>query len=168
MCPIVPMFTCGFDRSNFSFAIAHYPRYPLFNSFKSLFLERGTGFEPATIALEERDSTVALPPPRTLRGPPLCPTSFDSPALRPTRTWSLRPAPGAADLQPAGLTHPPPRPPNSPGTQTSRPANLPGQRTHALRTPPPAHTALPPAGRSEGTQVKAKNGLVPKDTSPSL
>src|SRR2546422_2410300 len=58
MCPIVPMFTCGFDRSNFSFAIAHYPRYALFNSFKSLFLERGTGFEPATIALEERDSTV--------------------------------------------------------------------------------------------------------------
>src|ERR1700692_1580344 len=26
-------------------------------------LERGTGFEPATIALEERDSTVELPPP---------------------------------------------------------------------------------------------------------
>ena len=24
MCPIVPMFTCGFDRSNFSFAIARY------------------------------------------------------------------------------------------------------------------------------------------------
>ncbi len=26
-------------------------------------VERGTGFEPATIALEERDSTVELPPP---------------------------------------------------------------------------------------------------------
>jgi hypothetical protein len=26
-------------------------------------MERGTGFEPATIALEERDSTVELPPP---------------------------------------------------------------------------------------------------------
>src|SRR3989442_12089420 len=90
MCPIVPMFTCGFDRSNFSFAIAHYPRYALF-SFKSLFLERGTGFEPATIALEERDSTVELPPPRTLRGPPVCSKDFDSAALCPRRTWSLGP-----------------------------------------------------------------------------
>jgi hypothetical protein len=30
-------------------------------------LERGTGFEPATIALEERDSTVELPPPCLLK-----------------------------------------------------------------------------------------------------
>jgi len=57
---------------------------------------------------------------------------------------------------------------NSSGTHISRPANLPGQRTHALRTPPPAHTVPPLAARSEGTRVKAKNGLVPKDTSPSL
>jgi hypothetical protein len=32
-------------------------------SLQAQFLERGTGFEPATIALEERDSTVELPPP---------------------------------------------------------------------------------------------------------
>jgi hypothetical protein len=32
-------------------------------SLRKQSLERGTGFEPATIALEERDSTVELPPP---------------------------------------------------------------------------------------------------------
>src|SRR5438876_6964199 len=101
--------------------------------------------------------------------PPVRPHAKPAP-----RSWwtgedsNLRSPQGAADLQSAGFSHSPTRPANSSGTQTSRPANLPGQRTHALRTPPPAHTALPPAGRSEGTQVKAKNGLVPKDTSPSL
>ena len=29
ICPIVPIFTCGFDRSNFSFAIVHKPLYKL-------------------------------------------------------------------------------------------------------------------------------------------
>src|SRR2546426_4540831 len=52
------MLTCGLLRSNFSFAIASDPQ--------SKSLERGTGFEPATIALEERDSTVELPPPVSL------------------------------------------------------------------------------------------------------
>ncbi len=52
MCPIVPMFTCGLLRSNFSFAIfalcaGLQPAAALQN------LERGTGFEPATITLEE-------------------------------------------------------------------------------------------------------------------
>jgi hypothetical protein len=33
-------------------------------------MERGTGFEPATIALEERDSTVELPPPKLSKSIP--------------------------------------------------------------------------------------------------
>src|SRR5712692_2050904 len=58
MCPIVPMFTCGLLRSNFSFAIVCYPQC----AHHTQSLERGTGFEPATIGLEGRDSTAELPP----------------------------------------------------------------------------------------------------------
>src|SRR5580693_370871 len=82
MCPIVPIFTCGLFRSNFSFAIV--PRSLLglrdpsviqkrrvkpfqfvipTHDFQSLLqMERGTGLEPATICLEGRDSTTELPP----------------------------------------------------------------------------------------------------------
>jgi hypothetical protein len=56
------MLTCGLLRSNFSLAIARKPH--------AKGLERGTGFEPATIALEERDSTIELPPPE-LPTPPI-------------------------------------------------------------------------------------------------
>ena len=70
MCPIVPIFTCGLLRSNFSLAATIRPtvghiyflmRTPeLATDLESL--ERGTGFEPATIGLEGRDSTTELPP----------------------------------------------------------------------------------------------------------
>src|SRR5258705_13371954 len=67
---MVPMFTCGLLRSNFSLAIFFCPlRQILLFQLQTLrrwftkFLERGTGFEPATITLEEGDSTVELPPP---------------------------------------------------------------------------------------------------------
>src|SRR5712671_6451331 len=83
MCPIVPIFRCGLLRSNFSFAIVSNPylrglqveRAPDLRGLPFWIqgktsrtqitgsMERGTGFEPATIALEERDSTVELPPP---------------------------------------------------------------------------------------------------------
>src|SRR5580704_15122808 len=55
MWPIVPMFTCGLLRSNFSFAMFLCPlRQPLKNGCAVLqILERGTGFDPATITLEE-------------------------------------------------------------------------------------------------------------------
>src|SRR6202050_2071336 len=83
MCPIVPTFRCGLLRSNFSFAISVHPRIKaarplsraIYKSFRPLLnrtlepsitaehtLERGTGFEPATICLEGRDSTPELPP----------------------------------------------------------------------------------------------------------
>src|SRR5579862_7870441 len=76
MCPIVPTFKCGLLRSNFSFAISlhplkrcgHWPRIFIailaFRDYRRPFqkLERGTGFEPATICLEGRDSTTELPP----------------------------------------------------------------------------------------------------------
>src|SRR6201998_1048234 len=67
MCPIVPTFTCGLLRSNFSFAISPHlaggsrllPRQIQFLPFQnfhllvlSITMERGTGFEPATICLE--------------------------------------------------------------------------------------------------------------------
>ena len=54
-----------------------YSPHPLTN-----LLERGTGFEPATIALEERDSTVELPP-------PCCTKSLLPPAN--CKHWSLGP-----------------------------------------------------------------------------
>src|SRR5260370_40536855 len=58
------MFTCGLLRSNFSLAIFLCPLLQIFCvSPTSKTLERGAGFEPATITLEERDSTVELPPP---------------------------------------------------------------------------------------------------------
>src|ERR1700733_13825625 len=67
MCPIVPIFRCGLFRSNFSFAICLETSHRVFKyssqNIQTKSLERGTGFEPATIALEERDSTVELPPP---------------------------------------------------------------------------------------------------------
>jgi hypothetical protein len=49
------MFTCGLLRSNFSFAMFLCPlRQPVTNGCAVLqILERGTGFEPATITLEE-------------------------------------------------------------------------------------------------------------------
>src|ERR1700686_5680865 len=61
---MVPMFTCGLLRSNFSVAMFLYPLLQSFcTSPTSKRLERGTGFEPATITLEEGDATVELPPP---------------------------------------------------------------------------------------------------------
>src|SRR5271170_8373910 len=90
MCPIVPTFTCGLLRSNFSFAISRHLRIrdfaaaAAFCSFTQVrryhrTMERGTGFEPATICLEGRDSTPELPP---LVPTPRCPTPANTP-LRP-------------------------------------------------------------------------------------
>jgi hypothetical protein len=48
------MFTCGLVRSNFSFAICPHPHAQAnFRNRPGQTLERGTGFEPATITLEE-------------------------------------------------------------------------------------------------------------------
>src|SRR3954467_4960541 len=74
MCPIVPMFTCGLFRSNFSLAIFLCPQRSdltetrfYFDCYSLQTLERGTGFEPATITLEEGDSTGESPPPNPLK-----------------------------------------------------------------------------------------------------
>src|SRR5437667_395400 len=49
MCPIVPMFTCGFVRSYFAFAIPHF--LPLAVTLATVEVEPMSGIEPETSSL---------------------------------------------------------------------------------------------------------------------
>src|ERR1700721_139007 len=108
MCPIVPTFTCGFERSNFSLAIK------LPKSLSSLVLpvtHRGAGTPapaPKLFSNTRATSSTSASPPAALSPPAANTARASAPGLKPAAPCTARSHPCPATRAPESLRNPEP------------------------------------------------------------